>query len=158
MTPVIRQITDPTDLDTISRWMYDWWGQMEGYSPESVRTYLAHSLCKDRLPRTYGLYLGERRMYQFTMSDLFVRPDLYPWLANVYIEPDFRHAGYGRFLLGSIAENADGLDADALYLFTAHKGLYEKYGWEFVEEIDTHLTPRLQRLYRLPLGRTPSAP
>jgi len=43
---------------------------------------------------------------------------------------------------------------DALYLFTHHIGLYEKYDWAFVSEIDTVLgKPVLQRLYRMELRR-----
>jgi len=30
-------------------------------------------------------------MYQFTYEDLFVRPDIYPWLANVYIDEEYRN-------------------------------------------------------------------
>jgi len=153
MTYSVRKITDPRDLNQISRWMYRWWGHSEGYSPEAVRSAMARSLQNDHLPQTYGLFLGDTLigMYQFTQSDLFVRPDLYPWLANVYLDPDYRGKGYGHLLLSTVRENAMQLDADALYLYTTCEGLYEKYGWQFMELTDTFLEPRMQRLYRLSL-------
>ena len=42
-------------------------------------------------------------------------------------------------------------ETDTVYLYTSHQGLYEKFGWTFVEEVDTFLKPRMQRLYRLDL-------
>lgn len=151
MQPIVRRITDDADLDLMTRWMYEWWGTAEGFTQEAVRACMARSLQTERLPQTFGLYLqGELiGMYQFTMSDLFVRPDVYPWLANVYIAPAHRGAGYGRILLGSVRENAAALGLPELFLFTAHQGLYERYGWAFIGMTDTHLTPRQQRLYRL---------
>ena len=147
----MRKITDYSQLDKITGWMYGWWGEKEGYAYEAVHSYMAHSLNDRRLPQTYGLYLGEELigMYQFTYEDLFARPDIYPWLANVYIEPRHRNKGYGGYLLRSVKENAAAnLRESELFLFTAHEGLYEKYGWEYAGEIDTFLEPNKQRLYR----------
>ena len=33
-------------------------------------------------------------MYQFTYRDLFMRPDIYPWVANVYIDEKYRNNGF----------------------------------------------------------------
>jgi len=90
-------------------------------------------------------------MYQFTNGDLFPRPDLYPWLANLYIDPACRGAGLGRFLIESVRRHATNAGLKELYLFTTHSGLYEKFGWTLVQEIDTFLEPRIQRLYKTEL-------
>ena len=151
----VRKITDNAELDKITGWMYRWWGEREGYAYEAVYSYMAHSLNAHRLPQTYGLYLEGRLigMYQFTYEDLFARPDIYPWLANVYIAPEHRGAGYGGYLLSTVKENgAKNLREGELFLFTSHKGLYEKFGWEYAGEIDTFLEPKKQRLYRLELN------
>lgn len=150
----VRLITDTAEIETLTDRMYGWWGEREGYTREAVRENLLHSLNTDRLPVTFGLYLDEKLVgsYQFTNSDLFVRPDLRPWLANVYLDPAYRGRGLGRVLLATVRENAERLLPEPeLYLFTTHTGLYEPFGWIFTEEIDTHLKPRMQRLYRLPL-------
>lgn len=153
----IRQLVEPEGLlvDTMTGWMYQWWGQREGYTREAVWQYVRHSCQRDRLPRTYGMFLGQRLigMYQLRLEDLFVRPDVYPWLANVYVDPAFRGRGYGRMLLASVKDAARSLNGfDELYLYTAHEGLYEPFGWQLVGEIDTHLEgARQQRLYRLEL-------
>lgn len=157
MEAQVRQLIQPAEalVDTITGWMYQWWGQQEGYTREAVRQYVLHGCQQDRLPRTYGLFLGDMLigMYQLRLDDLFVRPDVYPWLANVYLDPACRGMGYGRILLSSVKENAKQLGGfSELFLYTTHTGLYEKYGWAFMEEIDTHLEgARIQRLYRLSL-------
>ena len=71
----------------------------------------------------------------------------------MYLEPRFRGVGLGRVLLESVRGNASAAGLDELYLYTAHTGLYEKFGWEYVRDIDTYLEPRMQRLYRLEVLR-----
>ena len=151
----IERITAPRDLDKMTAWMYAWWGAEENVSQEAVRAYLARGLREEGLPQTFGLYRSGELigMYQLARNDLFVRPDLSPWLANVYIPEEYRGAGYGRMLLASVRENAAKAGLTELYLYTTHTGLYEKYGWEFIEDIDTYLTPNRQRLYRLTVRR-----
>ena len=113
-----------------------------------------HSFQKDALPRTYGMYAGDTLigMYQFTLGDLFVRPDLYPWLANVYLLPEYRGMGLGKRMILSAIRHAKEAGFLKLWLFTAHKGLYEPLGFTFLEEVDTILlTPRTQRIYSITL-------
>lgn len=152
---IIRQLVQPDEMtvNTLTGWMYHWWGQPEGYSWDAVRQYIRNSCQAERLPRTYGLFVAGQLvgMYQIRLDDLFVRPDLYPWLANVYLSPEVRGRGYGRILLENAATTAWELHGfDALYLYTTHQGLYEKFGWQLMGEIDTYLEDaRIQRLYRL---------
>ena len=126
-------------FESIYDWNYAWWGVRDGISPAEVRCTLAHSLNRgDRLPQTFvavedGQALG---MYQLSMiDDLYCRPDLYPWLIDVYVAEPFRGRG-----------------VTELYLYTTHAGLYEKFGWTYVGEVDTFRadSPR-ERLYRLAL-------
>ena len=149
----VKKITDTAFIDRITDWMYSWWGKDEGYSREAVRVSMEHSLRENGLPQTFGLFSdGELiGMYQFTYSDLFVRPDIYPWLANVYVDPRFRGRGYGRMLLSAVPESALAAGIGELYLFTEIKGLYEKLGWRFMGELDSFLNPRMRRLYKLEL-------
>ncbi len=93
-------------------------------------------------------------MFQFTYEDLEVRPDIYPWLANLYVDEEYRNKGMARILLEKVKQIAkSSTNFDELYLFTKHKGLYEKFGWNYVSELDTHIkSPRIQRLYKLDIN------
>lgn len=157
--PIFKKITYANEhtMEKMTRWMYDWWGRDEGLLREAVKCFVEHSMKDDRLPQTYGLFLdGELiGMYQFVYDDLMARPDVYPWLANVYIDEDHRGRGFGRLLMENIKNTAlENTAFDTLYLYTEHSGLYEKFGWEFVENIDTFIEgKRIQRLYALRLER-----
>ena len=146
---------DEENLTTITNWMYSWWGISDGLSFEAVKCFMKHSMQEKRLPQTYGLFLENKLigMYQLAYEDLVVRPDIYPWLINVYIDDAYRNKGYGRILIESVKKNArENLPFDEIYLYTKHKGLYEKFGWQFVSEVDTFKEDfRIQGLYKLDL-------
>lgn len=90
-------------------------------------------------------------MYQIAISDdLESRPDIYPWLINVYVDKNYRGRGVFRTMMQTVRDNAKKIGLDELYLYTKHIGLYEKFGWEFIENVDTFREDiRIQRLYRL---------
>ena len=142
-------------FNKIVKWLFDWWGKKRGYSLEQMNCYVEHSLNEDKLPIIYGLFLdGEIiGMYQFVYSDFEIRPDIYPWLANVYIDEKYRGKGYGRNLLEQVKDTAQkDISFNELFLYTKHNGLYEKFGFEFVQDFDTFSKePRIQRLYKMNL-------
>ena len=153
----VKQLIDIDDetLDIMSNWMYNWWGKKNGYSYDGIKCYMKHSMQRDRLPYTYGLFVNNKiiGMFQLTLEDLNVRPDIYPWLCNLYIDEEYRNKGYGRILLESIKEIAKSkLDFNELYLYTKHRGLYEKFGWKYISDIDTfNEESRIEKLYELDL-------
>ena len=134
-------------LDITTRWMYEWWGIEENYKYDDVYAYMKNSFNKDKLPQTFIMYLDDKiiGMYQITYRDLFVRPNIYPWVANIYIDKEYRNKGYGKILISSIKNIVkENTTFNELFLYTTHKNLYEKYGWECIEAID-----RNNKLYRL---------
>lgn len=152
----VRQIVGLKNHEWIKilNWMYEWWGKEEGYSIEEVACYLKHGMNKNHFPYMFGLYKNDCLigMYQLTYSDLDIRPDLYPWVANVYIDSKYRGRGYGRVLLTSIQDNMKIYHIHELYLYTYHQNLYEKFGFEYLEDIDTFSKiPRIQRIYHIKL-------
>lgn len=151
----LRKIIDIDEetLIKITTWMYEWWGKRDGYTFEGTKCFMKYSLQKERLPQTYGLFLDNKiiGMYQYALEDLGVRPDIYPWLANVYIDEEYRNMGYGRKLLESVKDTAKNLkEYNEIFLYTRHINLYEKFGFEFVGKIDTYKNEnRIQRLYKM---------
>lgn len=155
----VQKIINPNQniINTIIDWMQEWWKQeyCDDRTREEIECEIFHSFQNNRLPQTYGLFLNNEMigMYQFSYSDLESRPDIYPWLCNVYIDKKYRNQGYGKILMNSIQENArKNLKFGEIYLFTKHVGFYEKFGWKYIENIETfRCLPRIQRLYRLDL-------
>ena len=140
-------------FDKICDWYYNWWGIKNNESIEEIKCTFEHSLCKNKLPQTFvALIDGEPAgMYQLSMSDdLNSRPDLYPWLINVYVDEKFRGRNVARELMNTVKENAKELGLTELYLYTKHIGLYEKFGWKFIEEVKTFKDDSpVERLYKL---------
>ena len=139
-------------LPKLIEWQNNWWGKRDGYIKDEVICFMENMLGDARIPQTYIAIVDDEVVgcYQFEMCDLAIRPDIYPWLANVYIDKNHRGKGYCRQLMESVKENARKTGLHELYLYTEHQGLYEKFGWTLIEKIDTFTkTPRLQSLYRL---------
>ncbi len=137
----------------ICEWNYNWWGIRNHKSFEEVKCNLEYSLNTERLPQTYVALLENKPvgMYQISMcEDLESRPDLYPWLINVYVDEAYRGKGIGKMLLNTVYDNAKKLGLKELYLYTKHNGLYEKFGFTFVEEVKTFKEDSpIERLYHL---------
>ena len=140
-------------FDKICDWYYNWLGIKNNESIEEIKCTFEHSLCKDKLPQTFVALIDAEPagMYQLSMSDdLNSRPDLYPWLINVYVDEKFRGRNVARELMNTVKENAKELGLTELYLYTKHIGLYEKFGWKFIEEVKTFKDDSpVERLYKL---------
>lgn len=147
----------------VCEWYYEWLGKSHGESYDEVIYTMEHSINTVRLPQTFVALVdgSPAGMYQLAIADdLTGRPDVYPWLINVYVCEGFRGRGVCRALMESVAENAAAAGMDELYLYTKHVGLYEKFGWEYVENVLTFddASP-VERLYRLNLrGRSAIPP
>lgn len=151
----IIRLTDQNDprIAAVCESMLSWWGRKEGFSNEKMETYLRHLVTKEpALPQFYllieqGLVVGS---FQLSMSDIDVRPDLYPWLINVFVEPNSRGRGYLNEIMETVKAAMDWLGLSRLYLYTNHENLYERYGFRFVSEFKTFIAPDdVQRLYVL---------
>ncbi len=142
-------------FEKVVEWNYNWWGKPEGKTLEEVRCIMEHSVNPERLPQTFVAMLdGEAvGMYQLSMhDDLSGRPDIYPWLINVYVDEKFRNKNICRRMMNTVKVNAKKANLTELYLYTNHIGLYEKFGWEFAEEVKTFKeNSPVERLYKLSL-------
>lgn len=151
----IVKLTDCNNpiFEKVAEWSYLWWGKAQGKSEEEVRLFLENSLMTERLPQTFVAVSDAEAlgMYQLSMhDDLFSRPDIYPWLINVYVDETARGRGVCAEMMKTVAENAREAELSELYLYTKHVGLYEKYGWEFIEYVKTfEENSPIERLYKL---------
>lgn len=63
-------------------------------------------------------------------EDMTTRKDLSPWLASVFVKPEFRRKGIAKTLVGYIEKRAAQRNIRRLFLFTEHaRGLYADLGW-----------------------------
>ena len=63
-------------------------------------------------------------------EDMKTRKDLSPWLASVFVKPQFRKSGIATRLVNHIEAEAKRHGIDKLFLYTEHaRDLYLKLGW-----------------------------
>ena len=58
---------------------------------------------------------------------------LFPWIGFVYTTPSYRKKGYAKQLIQYCLKKAKDLGYRRVYLATDHIGLYEKYGFQYLE-------------------------
>ena len=69
--------------------------------------------------------LKERELRQYTFT---------PWLAGLFVVPEFRRQGVGEQLVRAAECEAIALGVEALYLYTPQgQGFYERLGWGVIE-------------------------
>lgn len=121
----------------IARWLFDIWGHATpGKSLDDwVRDVAAHAN-RERLPLALvGLdgdaLIGTAALHDYDME---TRPDLSPWLANVYVATEHRHHSYGSQLVQAAEAEARRLGIAKLYLYTPdQERLYRGLNWRPLE-------------------------
>ena len=155
----IKKLTaqDIAIFDTVCQWHYHWWGKRDGFTLEQVMAYVKHSVCENRVPQTFVALLADEPvgMYQFLMYDnLIHRPDIYPWIGNVFVAEAYRGQGISQELMRSVEKYAKAVNLETLFLYTDMEGFYEKFGWVFVDMIETFREKSpYERLYKLDIKK-----
>lgn len=122
-------------VQTAVDYFYSKWGSPDNY-PFYLDAISHSSTTGDTIPQFY-LMLNDDEIvgcYGLITNDAISRHDLSPWLCSLYIEPEHR----GKRLSDTIFQHAKqivkSIGLPALYLVTDHNGLYEKFGWERLED------------------------
>jgi GNAT superfamily N-acetyltransferase len=65
---------------------------------------------------------------------MVTRPELSPWLSDLFVVPEHRRRGVGAVLVGRVVLEARVLRSRRLYLYTLGSGaLYLRLGWSVME-------------------------
>lgn len=139
MQSQIAQLAERQDLlSTVADWIYnEWWTEVEGASVETLADLLRAHMVPDQIPLTLVASLDCRPVGTATLLARDVEteewPDLTPWLAAVYVVPEYRRRGVGAALIQSIVEKAGALGVGTLYLSTVgREDYYAGLGWTVI--------------------------
>lgn len=138
----IRRLeADEPAFDVVARWRYDAFYARDGGTFEESRDAL----------RAWMAGLGYETALLAEMdgqpagSCLFVREeidpkhDLTPWLAALYVAPEFRKLGIASALVRAIEEHARDIGCSELFLYTiTAEQVYAKLGWIVRERFGWH--------------------
>jgi GNAT superfamily N-acetyltransferase len=127
----------PEFIPALARWHYEEWSYLRpGDSVEARLSRLRAACGRGEIPTVFvafsdGTLFGSAMLIA---HDMDTRMDLTPWLAGVFVAPDYRRRGIGSALVGRVVECAAGLGVRRLYLYTPSAGqMYSRLGWSAVE-------------------------
>ena len=128
-------------FDIIARWRYDAFFAQDGStfeeSRDALRAWMAGlgyetALLAEVDGRPAGSCL-------FVREEIDPKHDLTPWLAALYVAPEFRNRGIASTLVGAIEQHARSVGCGELYLYTiTAEPLYTKLGWMARDRFDSH--------------------
>ena len=127
----------PEALPTLARWQHAEWGNLRpGDTIDARVARLKGQMGRDAVPLTVVALDGEEVLGSASLiaHDMETRPELTPWLASVFVGPEYRRRGIASQLVRRIMAEAARLEVPLLYLYTVHsEQLYAGLGWSFLE-------------------------
>ncbi len=127
----------PHHLDTLARWHQKEWGYFNPNKTLAMRIKAMEShLLPELIPSTFVAtnheLFGSAAIIE---HDMDTRRELTPWLAGVYVAPEFRRQGIGSALVLHVMEQAKENKIKKLYLYTPDRGaFYARLGWNIFEK------------------------
>ena len=132
----IIRITDSPDLiPTLAEWFNSKWGIPKEAYLDSMRDALTQG---SAVPEWYAVICNEKIIGGAGVieNDFHDRPDLAPNLCALYVEPEYRGRGIAGELLEFISSDMQKRGVATLYLVTDHTSFYERYGWEYLTDVN----------------------
>jgi thiosulfate/3-mercaptopyruvate sulfurtransferase len=134
----IEILRSTCEAKQVAHWIYQEWARFETDAVwQKNRQDLdrslneALSIPKFFVARQAGQLIG---MASIVENDLPSHPELHPWLANVYVSPEWRSRGVGSRLIRRAMDWSSTL-VSTIYLYTTSQvELYLHLGWEILRE------------------------
>lgn len=131
----------PAWLPVLARWHHDQWGPLTGAdSLEGYVTLLAGASASRAVPAVLIALSGGELLGSASLvaCDLPPRPELTPWLAQLFVAPARRRAGVGAALVQAVLDRARSCGHSRVYLYTSGTlpDYYRRLGWQAVEHLE----------------------
>lgn len=127
----------PAFAPILASWVQAEWGHLlPGRTEEMLVAEFQLRAMTRVIPESFVAVAGDRPigMASLVADDMTTRPALSPWLAAVYVVPEFRNKRIGSSLVRVVMEDAARLGLERLYLFTPDQmAFYRRLGWQTFE-------------------------
>ncbi len=128
----------PEFFDNVADRIWQAWWKPHGVPLAYISGRLREGMTAAPLPQAFvaheaGVFAGTASVIA---SDMDERPQYSPWVAAVWVEPEFRSRGLAPRLIARAVDHALSSGAPRVYL-TARpplRGFYERQGWKVIEE------------------------
>lgn len=100
-------------------------------------------------PRVYMLVEGQELVSfaAYTKQDCIDDPAMFPWIGFVFTAPQHRRKGCCRRLIEYLCDLAKREGAPHVYIGTGHTGLYERYGFTYLDMMTDRWGGGTERVY-----------
>lgn len=135
----IASLADRPDLVPIcAAWNHAEWGKFSGSTLEqTVKAFNDISREDDGQIARVALWNEQPAGLALLIhNDLETHPHLKPWVASVFVAPDYRSKGIAKGLVGAIEDAARELGYAEAYLYTDKPDLYRQIGWSDFEDLE----------------------
>lgn len=141
MTIILNLRNKPELLETLAQWHQEEWSQLNPGETLEQRIIRMQPFLNDKpIPSMYiafdTVFSGSAAIVE---NDMDNRPDLSPWLASVFVIPEYRNQGIGSALVHHVMQQAQQSSIDKLYLYTPDReAFYHKLGWRRIDTENYH--------------------
>jgi GNAT superfamily N-acetyltransferase len=132
----------PEFIPVLAQWQHEEWAYLRPGDTVEARTERLRAACgRGGIPIVLVAFsestlIGSAMLIAHDMDN---RMDLTPWLAGVFVAPDYRRRGIGSALVKRVVECATQLGVRRLYLYTpSAEQMYSRLGWSAIERTYYH--------------------
>jgi len=125
-------------IPTLAQWHYQEWAYLRPDDSIDKRIIRLTDAARPRaaVPTVVIAFAGEKLFgsAMLVANDMDTRTELSPWLAGVFVAPEYRKQGIGAALVKRVVLDAWSLGIDRLYLYTPNsEQFYFHLGWSVLE-------------------------
>jgi N-acetylglutamate synthase-like GNAT family acetyltransferase len=133
----IEYLPDHIDaIPIIAKWHIKQWGHiLPGFTLKTYAQFLSSHYKKNSIPTMFvavyrGKVIGTAALDD---EDMDTHPELFPWLASLYVDKKYRLKSVGRALIKRVTDEARVNGTRRLYLFTYdQQKFHERSGWKIL--------------------------
>jgi N-acetylglutamate synthase-like GNAT family acetyltransferase len=124
-------------IPILAQWHYREWAHLRPGDSIEARVSRLRACCGRREIPTVVIAFRGRTLIGSAMlvaSDMDTRMELSPWLAGVFVVPQYRLQGVGAALVQRIINEVTGLGIERIYLYTpSTERFYSRLGWSLFD-------------------------
>jgi GNAT superfamily N-acetyltransferase len=128
----------PEFFDTVAMRIWQAWWEADGTPLDYISGRLRDNMNAEPIPFALVAHEGDAFLgtASVIVSDLAARPQLTPWVAAVWVEPEARKRGVGAALVDRAAQDCFALGVARAYLCARPRlsRFYEGLGWTIFEQ------------------------
>lgn len=146
-----------SSIPIIARWHFEQWGPLTGFATlAEYVAFLESSTRSEELPTVLVAFLEGEGVGSGSLlaCDMTIRPQLTPWLAQLFVLPSYRGHGIGTALVQAVAGEAHRRGYSRLYLYTSGElpRYYGHLGWTICERVQYLGKERMVMQIDLPMA------